>query len=502
MFGRGSLEAGKQGQASTQNKRDGGKGLSGTGIRVSALARDVATMGSGTLLNVVFSTALVFLVPRMVSVEDYGYWRLFTLYAGYVGFLHLGFADGALLRWAGKPLEEFHHEIGLALKLLVAEHLLVIAPACLLAALLLPSNMCLIAISVLLFALVMNSATLLQFSLQGGKVFGPVAVATAAPTGAFLLLVFLWELRRTPNFRELIVMYFLAWAGVLVYLWMRVKPVHQTAASGWRLGRNYISLGWPILLANTGYSLVGAADRFAVSAALPIYDFAQYSLAASIMFVPVAAIATVYRVFFSHVAGVEPENRAKLYGRASKFVLVLWGLLLPSYFAMEPFVRHFLPKYAPALPVAGILLVGVFFLAGIQILHMSYFYLHGMGRQFLVQASGALTVSFSLALVMAVWLRSLMAVAIGQVIALGLWWIVNEWSAQKISGQSWKDWLRVLGVFGWATASFVLALHKPWSFGIQPLLYYGLTAFVFWVGCQTEVRFCVKFLTRTLREAG
>lgn len=476
--------------------------MSGKGIRVSALARDVATMGSGTLFNVVFSTALVFLIPRMVSVEDYGYWRLFTLYAGYVGFLHLGFADGALLRWAGKPLEEFHHEIGPSMRFLIGEHLLVIVPACLLAAFLLPANTRFIGISVLLLALVMNLVTLLQFSLQGAKIFGPVAVATAAPTGAFLLLVFLWELRGTPNFRELIVMYFLAWAGVLVYLWIRVKPVHQTAASGWRLGGSYISLGWPILLANTGYSLVGAADRFAVSAALPIYDFAQYSLAASLMSVPVMAIATVFRVFFSHVAGVEPENRAKLYGRASKFVLVLWGLLLPSYFAMEPFVRHFLPKYVPALPVAGILMLGVFFLAGIQILHMSYFYLYGMGRQFLLQAGGALVVSFSLALVMTLWLRSLVAVAIGQLIALGFWWLANEWGVRKISGQSWKNWLRVLGVFGWATASFGLALHKPWSFGIQLLLYYGLTAFVFLVGCQTEVRFCVKFLTRTLREAG
>jgi len=84
------------------------------GSRLSALARDVAVMSGGTAAAAVFNTLLVFLIPRLVSVEDFGYWRLFLLYAGYVGFLHFGFADGALLCWAGRPLETFRHEVGCA----------------------------------------------------------------------------------------------------------------------------------------------------------------------------------------------------------------------------------------------------------------------------------------------------------------------------------------------------------------------------------------------------
>ena len=76
--------------------------------RPSAIAADIATLGAGTLLAGVFNVALVFVVPRLISVEDYSYWRLFGLYAACAGFLHFGFADGALLRWAGKPFEEFH----------------------------------------------------------------------------------------------------------------------------------------------------------------------------------------------------------------------------------------------------------------------------------------------------------------------------------------------------------------------------------------------------------
>ncbi len=84
----------------------------------ATVARDIATVGAGSILATIFNTLLVFLIPRLVSVEDYGYWRLFLLYASYVGLLHLGFVDGALLRWAGRPLDEFRHELSASMKFL------------------------------------------------------------------------------------------------------------------------------------------------------------------------------------------------------------------------------------------------------------------------------------------------------------------------------------------------------------------------------------------------
>jgi hypothetical protein len=82
------------------------EGTGGREWEPAALAADIATLGTGTLLAGVFNVALVFVVPKLISVADYGYWRMFGLSAGYVGFLHFGFADGALLRWAGRPIEE------------------------------------------------------------------------------------------------------------------------------------------------------------------------------------------------------------------------------------------------------------------------------------------------------------------------------------------------------------------------------------------------------------
>jgi len=460
------------------------------GLSVTTVARDIVTLGGGTLLGAVFGTLLVFLIPRLVSVEDYGYWRLFVLYSGYVGVLHLGFADGALLRWAGKPLHEFHDELSPSVKFLTWQQLALILPGCLLAVLFLPPSLRFIGITTITFALVRNLATLLQYGLQGARHFRPVAIATAAPAGVFVVLTCFWDLEATPGFRALIVLYFVAWVATLVYLWACLRPRSSATARGsaWAIGKTYIQLGWPIVLANGGFGLVQSADRLAVSSVLPIYEFAQYSLAASAMFVPVTAITAVYRVFFSHVAALDRQNRAKVYSQVSKLLLIAWSLLLPYYFVLGAFVRQFLPKYEPSLPVARILLLGIIFFAGIQILHASFSYLDGRQREFLTGSILAIAASFGLAFFLAAWLHSLFAVAAGQVVVLAFWWMLNEWRLRGFSGQRLRDWLKIVALFAWSAVSYEVSMALTPNAAFRVGIYYLLVVAVLVVSFPEQFR--------------
>ncbi len=212
----------------------------------SAIAGDIATLGAGTVLALAFNTMLVFLIPRLMSVEEYGYWRLFLLYAGYVGFLHFGFADGALLKWAGRTLEAVHHEVGPSWKYLLLQHLAVVLPLIAIAGVVpgLSAHIRILCIGVLLFGLIFNSATLLQYSLQAGRVFRPVAVAAAVPPGVFVVLAFCWSLKNTPTANELMALYGIAWLVVLIHLWTRVKPQFANSSdAAWTLGKTLTTLG-------------------------------------------------------------------------------------------------------------------------------------------------------------------------------------------------------------------------------------------------------------------
>jgi O-antigen/teichoic acid export membrane protein len=455
----------------------------------SAVAWDIATVGAGGLLATFFNTLLVFLIPRLVSIEDYGYWRLFLLYAGYVGLLHLGLADGALLRWAGKSLDEFRHEVLASTRFLFCQQIVVIVPCCVIFAFVLPPKLRFIGIGVATFALVYNLSALLQFSLQSAKIFRPVAVATAAPFGLLLVFVLLKEVSGPPNYQELVAFYFLSWLLVFFLLLFQAKPWQcSSRIAAISLGPAFIRAGLPILLANAGVVLLLGMDRLAVSWIMSIQNFAQYSLAASTMAVPIAAIQAVYRVFFSHVASLDADQRKSIYRSASRFLLLSWSLSLPYYFALDAFVRHYLPGYTASLAVARTLLLGILFVGSIQVLHMSFSYLHGRQGLFLIRTLLMLAVGVSLTLFAVMALRSLFAVATAQVTTLGLWWLLNEWTLRDLTGQTATDWLKFLGLFAGASLCYWVACRYGHGAPSSIVLYYACIAVLLLTTRRTELR--------------
>ena len=474
-----------------------------TGGKLSAIAADIATLGTGTLLAGMFNAALVFVIPRLVTVEDYGYWRMFGLYAGYVGFLHFGFADGALLRWAGRPWEEFRHEVGPAVKYLFYQHILVLLPVCALAALVLRGPLRFVAIAVAIHALIFNLVTLIQFGFQDAKVFRPVAISVVAGPALFLGLVVMWHLGWRSGSREVTSFFLAGWVVVLIYLLLRsgVWSRGSMGAIQKTLVLECMRSGWPIVLANTGVMLIMYADRLAASWAATIQNFAQYSMAASAMAVPITAIFACSNVSFSHLAAVTPEGRRRIYGISSRTLLMAWAILLPYYFALEVFIRHFLPRYVPSLQYARVLLLGIPFLAAIQILQTNYAYLNGMQRHFLMRTVAVLAVGLGMTSFAAFHTGSLQVLAGVQVGLLGGWWLFNEWTLKGLTGQSAGDWAKFAVVYALAAGSYWVASEHWLSLGSSVGLYYLSAAIILTAGCREEWAAIFSEITNARRPA-
>ena len=459
------------------------------GWRPASIAKDIATLGSGTFLAAGINTVLVFLIPRLVSVEDYGYWRLFGLYAGYVGFLHLGFPDGALLRWAGRPFASFHHELRQSFRFQLLQQLTIVVPLSILVALVVPERYRFIALGVLLYALILNPSVVLQYGLQSARRFRPVAAfAVMGPTIFLLAVVFFgWGLKRSPDFRELIVFYTLAWASGLTFLFLETRPWRACSQTSAGLAKECLIAGWPILLANSAAVLNCSLDRLALSWTANIHNFAQYSLAAGAMAVPITGIQASSKVLFPHLAGLSIDSRKRVYRMASRSLLIAWALLLPYYFALDLFVRRILPKYVPSLQVAKILLLGILFIALIQILQAAFAYLYGRQIRFLMRTVCVLALGVVLAYVAAFQFGSLRDLAVVQVVVLATWWLLNEWTLRQLTFQGIRDWARFLGLFGCIAASYSFALWV--GHGIAGgVTYYLCIAVVFAFFCREDLR--------------
>ncbi len=460
-----------------------------TALRV---AMDVAAVGSGTALATIFGTLIIFVIPRLVSVEQFGYWRMFLLYTGYVGLLHLGFLEGALLSWGGESLSTIHQQLRPALKFVVLQQILITVMGALLCLVFLSPAFWLVFMAVLIFAIVQNTTGVLLFAFQAARKFRMVAVAVLFPPGAFLALAVASHIVKVDDYRVLIASYILGWTCLLIFLWLRLQPLSRTSSlSAAVIARQFITSGWPIMLSSLAYCIVQSADRIVVSATTSIYGFAQYSLAASIMAVPIAAIAAVSRVSFPHLAAIHPQYHQSTYHRATVLAFLCWSFSVPYYFVVDRLVRYVLPKYIEGLPYAKILLCGAAFIGSIQILQLSFSNIYRRQRQFLIWASGAVLTSLLLALVAAVQLRSLEGVAASQVVSVLIWWQINEWNLRDISGQGWRDWIRLLFLFAWSAVSFWATLHIANDTLSRMAVYYALTSTAaVWVGFRELCLVC------------
>ena len=51
-----------------------------------------------------------FLLPKIISVSDYGFYKTFTLYFNYLGVLSLGIIDGIVLKYGEKDYEDLDRQ--------------------------------------------------------------------------------------------------------------------------------------------------------------------------------------------------------------------------------------------------------------------------------------------------------------------------------------------------------------------------------------------------------
>jgi O-antigen/teichoic acid export membrane protein len=459
-----------------------------------------------SLLGVVCGAVRTFFIPRILSVDQFAYWRTFVLYTGYASLLDLGVVTGALLLWSKDPA---HREPGLpilgcTLRFTGMEHLALVAGTALLLLAQPRPGLAWMLLALAVYATLFNLLAVTQAYLQSHLRFGAVAFGLGAPDALFVTFLLVLAMRRL-TIERLVLAYLAAWALTLFSLWVailwlpsnrrRLRVGDLGGRGSWSLAREYIAQGWPVLLAYAGFGVMQSADRITVNLTRPIHDFAIYSLSQSALYVPMSILIALSRVAFSYFARLAHSGRAGVYRESSRAVALLWLLLLDYFFAFEWVIRRFLPKYIASLPAGQILLLSVLFLALIAIVQLNTFSLAGRQREFFVGSLAAVALAFVTAWFGSQVLGTLTAVAWSQVVTAGLWWFGNEFYLRKTQGIRRKDILQILAAF--AVGSILLpAIHlfQP-NAGLATLLYVASILPVSALLFRAEARLVVESLS-------
>jgi O-antigen/teichoic acid export membrane protein len=396
--------------------------------------------------------ALAFVLPRFLSIEDYGYYRLFLLYGSFAGLIHLGFLDGLLIRWAERPKGRIRNEFYSSLAFLALEHVVLLVPLVTALALFSSGIFFRVALATALYAALWNWFTLGQYAIQALKLFQYVSFFIFFPSFLILLAVLALHWFGVVNLTAVIVICLSA--NLVAALSLSVFVDHVVPGSRyrsrlmWPNGLSHVNLGWSVVLAGLIAGVALSLDRLVLSRGFSIRDFSIYSFAANALALTYNMILSVARVLFPYLSeGISTEARIRAYTTGETALLLIWAIGLSAYFPIVWVVSRWLPAYAESLPLVRILMLVTGLTAGIHILHSTYFRLARQQSRFLV---GALIGFFSAALFLAIGARSgrLVHFAWAMVGSAALWWLADEFfireTLDRNASRIWKTFAKTI----------------------------------------------------------
>lgn len=326
----------------------------------NSLFKNFSYSFAANILNLLVRTAYVFFLPKLIGVEDFGYWQLYFLYTQFMHFCHMGLVDGVYLKIGG-----FIYETIKKGKLISQFSVLIlfsIAFALLLnAASLLTtdnSNKIFILFIVSLDLLVMLPRTLLSVIFQATAKIRELTLAMLSEVLVSFIIVCLLLMCGIKDYHIIILADFfgrIVSLGVSLALLPEFFYVKLPSKQDFLRSIAYIKIGVFLLMANMAGMLVLSIIRLCIEYKWGIIVFSKISLSFSLSNMVMVGISAGSLVLFPYLKRMSKDKFEKSYV-AIKEVLTLFLLfLLTFYYPASKILELWLPKYVDSFRYLAIL---------------------------------------------------------------------------------------------------------------------------------------------------
>lgn len=295
------------------------------------------------------------IVPKLLGVEQYGYWQLFIFYSSYIGFFHFGLNDGVYLLKGGEKRGEIDKRsvnsqfvVSVAYELLLTVCIVIMAfrgPF--------ESDRAFVVGCAGVFLVIQNAAWFLMYLLQAMNETKLSSYSTIVNRLSFLIPLLALLFVHSGSFRPFVLAYVASAALQFAYCAWHCRDILSSGFEGWPLAlqeaAGSIRVGSKLMLANIASQLVLGVLRAAIDARWGIETFGRLSLSISMVNFFLAFVSQAAMVLF-------PALRQSGEGEVRSFYVVArdaLGLAFPAvyllYFPMVWLMGMWLPAYAESL---------------------------------------------------------------------------------------------------------------------------------------------------------
>lgn len=364
-----------------------------------------------------------FILPIYLSVAEYGYYREFVLYFNFFYILNLGFNEGLYIKYGGKSLAEIdkdtllkEHNTSLLFQFLVTLVILSIG-------IIQGSTLFIIFAITVFFSNGIYFHQLVQQALSEFTEYSRTNTIKGLMTTTAMLLTLFFLKGSTHEYYILALMF--SQAIIFVYCELHfMKNIKGSIFSFTTLkqSKHVFKIGFFVLLANFFRVLIGNIGQWIVQQFSNIEDFAQYSLAGSMLSVVLLVINAVSAVFYTVISKNKDQRKLSLI----KNLLLVFGVWSGfAFFILYEFITRFIPSYIPSLEYMRYLILSVPYLMVINVIATNLYKTTMDEKKYFAHMFFVLIITSGLIIGLYTFYSNPNAAAIGTTVVYFVWYYVS-----------------------------------------------------------------------------
>jgi O-antigen/teichoic acid export membrane protein len=424
--------------------------------------KKIGFVAVSNIIKLVSSILIGFIIPNILGLTNYGYYKVFILYLTYIGLFHFGFIDGIYLKYGGVDYKDLNRKkfrgyFSFLLNFEVALSIIGI----IVSLVFIQDEKRFIFTLLFINLLAVNLTTYFQFISQITSRFKEFSTRIIILAITDIIVLAYMYFANVSDYKVYIVL--LVGMNYLLLFWYIYTYREITFGKRDKLISNkediksFFSTGITLLLANLATVLVLNVDKQIVEIFFEVDKFGVYSFAYSLLSMITVVVSAVGIVLYPTLKKTNQQNIARNYSKLNMIIISVVLLGLFGYFPLLWIIPKFLPDYIDSIVIFRIALPGLILTSSISAIKHNFFKITNKNNYFFLMSSLVILLNIGLNLSAYYIFGTTISIAISSIFGLSIWYIITEVYMVKIHKSSWvKNSLLIF---------------------IGMVLFYGLTSF-------------------------
>lgn len=407
-----------------------------TSIKNNAI-KDYFMVISSNLLVLISNILTGLVIPKLLGVTNYGYYKIFTLYIGYTALLHFGFVDGILLLHGGADYDTLNKpKFRRNTRFFSYTQMFVSLIIVIFASVAMNGVYKYIFVAIGVDTIVINMTSYYQYVSQCTMRFKELSTRRVYQAGFRILFTVVFFLMHHAGIIEIlsaqVYIGCLVFTDIILLGWyvFTYKDITFGKCDSIKLGISefvcYYKTGLILTVAFQVANLILSLDRQFV---LLLYDtetYGIYSFAYSLISMATTVIGAVSLVLFPNLKRKSETTIIADFSNSMAVIAILVFAAHIGYYPLCFFIKCFLPDYVQSLLYLKIIFPGLAISSCISTIIFTYYKVLNKNKIYFIISCFILLLSAILNWFSHVFFQSPEAISWASVMTLLIWYLISE----------------------------------------------------------------------------